>query len=300
MSTASRAGRSPPAVSVVLGSYNRRALLESTIGSIREEIARCSVACEIIAVDGGSTDGALEWLVRQKDVVTIVQHNRGTWRGKPVERRSWGYFMNLGFKAATGRFVCMVSDDCIVLPGAIENGHRFAETRLRDGDRLGAVPVYFRDWPFASAYHVTVVAGHPYVNHGLYLTEALRDVGFADEEGYRFYCADIDLVLRMRAAGYQSVACPEAFVEHFSHANAGLRGTNTRFADEDWKSLRDRWEGRFGPIEASQDCREHTDPLGLARRHFTRPMLVELARRAIRDPLGTARSYRRHRKAIHL
>jgi glycosyltransferase involved in cell wall biosynthesis len=55
---------------------------------------------EIIVVDGGSEDGTLEWLIRQKDIITIVQHNRGEFNGKPVKRKSWGYFMNPCFKAA--------------------------------------------------------------------------------------------------------------------------------------------------------------------------------------------------------
>jgi glycosyltransferase involved in cell wall biosynthesis len=82
----------------VIGSFNRAPFLRLAIESVRRELA--SLASEIIAVDGGSDDGALPWLIAQKDIITIVQHNRGLWRGKPLERRSWGYFMNLGFKCA--------------------------------------------------------------------------------------------------------------------------------------------------------------------------------------------------------
>ena len=111
---------SRPTVSVVIGSYNRIDFLKLTLESVRRELE--PAAAEIIVVDGGSDDGSLEWLIAQKDIVTIVQHNRGTWRGKPVKRRSWGYFMNLGFKSAQGKYVCMLSDDCLVVPGAIRNG----------------------------------------------------------------------------------------------------------------------------------------------------------------------------------
>jgi glycosyltransferase involved in cell wall biosynthesis len=71
-------------LSVVLGSYNRLKFLKLTLASIREELSRCSFRSEIIIVDGGSTDGTLKWLMKQKDVMTIVQHNRGEWRGKKI------------------------------------------------------------------------------------------------------------------------------------------------------------------------------------------------------------------------
>ena len=89
-----------PQISVVLGSFNRRRYLRATLGAVRGH--GIAVPYEIIVVDGGSTDGALQYLTKQKDVITIVQHNRGTWQGKPIVRRSWGYFMNLAFKAAQG------------------------------------------------------------------------------------------------------------------------------------------------------------------------------------------------------
>ena len=95
-------------VSVVLGSYNRKRFLKAAIQSIRNN--GISVPYEIIVVDGGSTDGSLRWLIKQKDIINIVQHNRGSTKGQPVERRSWGYFMNLGFKCAQGKFIVILKN----------------------------------------------------------------------------------------------------------------------------------------------------------------------------------------------
>jgi glycosyltransferase involved in cell wall biosynthesis len=83
-------------ISIVLGSYNRLPFLKSTIESVRNN--KITVSYEIIVIDGGSNDGCMKWLAKQKDIITIVQHNHGKFRGQKIQRRSWGYFMNLGFK----------------------------------------------------------------------------------------------------------------------------------------------------------------------------------------------------------
>ena len=83
-------------VSIVLGSYNRKAFLQEAIESIR--CNGITVPYEIIVVDGGSTDGSKEWLINQPDIITIVQHNRMASGNQLSKRRNWGYFMNLSFK----------------------------------------------------------------------------------------------------------------------------------------------------------------------------------------------------------
>lgn len=252
-----------PLVSVVIGSFNRRRFLKHTIESVRKELR--GTEHEILVVDGGSTDGTINWLLDQKDIITIVQHNRGTWSGKPVQRMSWGYFMNLGFMAAHGKYICMLSDDCLVLPNAMKNGLLLFEEQLDEGKKLGAVAFYFRDWPGEGTYRVGRTWGdRMFVNHGLYLKEALAAVGYADEETYRFYHADGDLSLRMWEAGWACIDSPDSYIEHYPHATKAVRASNMSEQKKDWVAYVDKW-GELGEPTRAWTKRDFADPDQTAR-----------------------------------
>jgi GT2 family glycosyltransferase len=256
-------------VSVVSGTYNRLPFLKATVEGIRRELA--DTPHEIIVVDGGSTDGTLNWLPRQKDIITIVQHNRGAWNGRPLRRRSWGYFMNLGFKCSQGKYILMVSDDCLLVPGSAANGIKLFDSLLSSGRRVGAVAFYWRNWPEQRDYWVgTTLGGKLFVNHGIFLREAVANIGWIDEERYRFYYADGDLGLRLWAQGYEVVDCADAYVEHFSHASPEVRTGNLAGERQDWAAYLDRWRNIFYRPEAENIggwiYRPFDDPHGTARR----------------------------------
>jgi glycosyltransferase involved in cell wall biosynthesis len=271
-----------PLVSIVVGSYNRRRFLEQAIESVRANGAHA--AYETIVVDGGSTDGSLGWLVRQKDVITIVQHNRGEFRGTPIRRRSWGYFMNLGFKSAQGQYVLMISDDCLLVPGAINRGVERFTALESEGRRIGGIAFYYRDWPNERAYYVQrTFGGKLMVNHGMYSRSAMEAVGWADEDRYQFYKADGDLCLKMWEAGFEVADCPGAYVEHFEGANRVVRKSNRELLARDREAYRQRWEGVFwdpsGPDLRDRIEVQYDDPHQTARRFPSdRPGLVDRVR----------------------
>lgn len=261
-----------PALSVVLGSYNRKRFLKLTIASIRDEMENLAQPFEIIVVDGGSSDGTLPWLVKQKDIMAIIQHNHGTWQGKPVEKKSWGYFMNLGFKAAQGKYVCMLSDDCLIVPGAIRHGYNLFEERLHAGEKIGAMAFYWRDVPGPNKYWIgTLFGGKVLVNHGIFLKQALEDVRYIDEDAYRFYCADGDLCLRIYEEGYNIIDSPDSYIEHYAHANMRQRKSNAQSTNEDKKCFLDRWSDIFEEEVSEKNLaieyiKEYIDPFKTAKK----------------------------------
>lgn len=239
-------------LSVVLGTYNRKRYLRYAIQSIRDELSNVVYEYEIIVIDGGSNDGTINWLSKQKDIITIVQHNRGTWRGKKIKRKSWGYFMNLGFKCAIGKYICMLSDDCLVIPGAITNGISYFDEQLNSGKTIGAIAFYFRDWPEYEKYIVNVEFGKMYVNHGLYKKEAIDKVGYIDEE-YAFYNADIDLCLKLDQAGYNTIDSKESFIEHLTHTDKKIRESNNSKRTEDNQRILKKWTGIYYNPDGKQN-----------------------------------------------
>lgn len=273
-----------PVISIVIGSYNRLKFLKYTVATLRQEVSL--IPHEIIIVDGGSTDGSLEWLIEQKDIITVIQHNRGEWAGQTIERKPWGYFMNLGFKLGQGKYLCMLSDDCLVIPGAIKNGISLFEKQLKNRKKIGAVAFYWRNWPEQDKYWVGYSFGdRMFVNHGMYLRKAMEEVGYCNEEDYFFYHADGDLCQKIWEAGYKVIDSPRSFIEHYSDANLAVRASNNTKQQQDWKTYEKKWL-KYG--QPKQDWLEKTfnDSSNTARKYFGNPKIRKTYKR-IRNKIMT-------------
>lgn len=253
------------AVSVVLGTYNRKKFLKHTIENIRKELSFLESDSEIIVVDGGSTDGTIEWLAGEKDIILILQHNNGNWRNKEIKRKSWGYFMNLGFKCAKGKYICMISDDAVLVPGSIKNACDLIDEKIKDKHSIGGAAFYWRDIPGPDQYWVGGLFGKTYlINHGIFVKSALEKIGYIDEESYSFYYADSDLCLRLNEAGFDLLLSEQSFLEHYSHANYQQRKKNALSSGNDKTIFDEKWnsrEIRINPFfDPSKGLIDYSDP----------------------------------------
>ena len=224
-------------VSIVVPTRDRLLYLKSMVASV--PIACREHSFEIIVIDGDSTDGTAEWLEANDMILQPTGDNVVLVDGK----ETWGSFINRGIRTSRGEFVALLSDDCLLAPGSLDEGINRARS---GGNRCGAVAFAWRDWPYEKRFRIGRTFGDlTFVNHGLYRREALDDVGLCDATSYRFYCADGDLALRLWQAGWVVRESSECVVEHFAHANSRLRRANVSMSTLDWRTYEERW-GHLG------------------------------------------------------
>ena len=223
-------------VSIVLPTFNRFSRLKRCIAMIRQ-----NVACphEVIVVDGGSTDGARDWLREQDDLRVILE----------PEREGAVKAFNKGFRAAAGHYVMWLNDDAYPLPGSVEAAVAMIERP--DLSDVGMV-AFYHNWHSernvlhrvtygGESYELCHVRGFAYANFGLIRRELLEQVGFADER-YYFFAFDPDLSLKLRfEQGLEVIGCREALMHHDEYHDDRKVG-DLAAGDEDNAKLFAKWD----------------------------------------------------------
>lgn len=109
-------------VSVVSGTYNRLNYMQQMVRSVRQSVGG-RIPYEIVLVDGGSTDGTLEWCGEQEDIQIIEQ---GELLGAVKA-------FNAGANAARGKYVILANDDIVFVGTSILRAIAFMEDHPKTG-----------------------------------------------------------------------------------------------------------------------------------------------------------------------
>lgn len=223
-------GEYPVEVSVVFGTYNRRRYLERCVASVR---AACQgITYEIVVGDGGSTDGSLEWLLQQPDVVCVDAGLNGAVAA-----------FNACFAKVRGRFTLTLNDDATLHADAISKGLVY----LRD-PMVGQVAFAFRV-PSDATYQVQCAMGYPYANYGLVRTYVARTIatlcGGLWATAYRTYGGDNELSLWVLRLGYKIAAAKDARVDDlFAQDDLRKRSNGSAQRNDSGKTFASRWPAR--------------------------------------------------------
>jgi len=252
-------------VSAVIVSWNARGHLVNCLNSL---LANKRGRCEIIVVDNNSTDGSPEMVENQFPHVKLIRNK---------ENLGFAKANNIGIRVCTGRYICLINSDVIVLEGCIDNLMEFmdknqlvgmAGPRILNPDHtlqfscfhfpgirnnlsqaLGLNKLFpkssffseqtMKYWPHDCERRVDVL-------NGCFLMirrKAMDKVGLLDENFF-FYGEDIDWCKRFNDAGWDVKFYPGAEAIHFGGASSG--NAPVRFYIELQKADLQYWEKHHG------------------------------------------------------
>jgi GT2 family glycosyltransferase len=248
----------PPVLSVVIPTYNGRALLATCLARL-DQHRPTQIPLEVIVADDASTDGTPDWVESAFPWVRLVRLS---------VNGGFCAAANAGIAVARGRFIQLLNNDAEVTAGWAEAGLRpFADptvgsvaplvlirsdpTRV---DSAGDGYAWF-GWPFKrghgepAAHWENQSPGDVLGASGssaFYRAEALRRVGGFDET-FGAYYEDIDLALRLRWAGYRCRFEPSCRILHdvsatYDHGSPQLQRLMARNAELIfWRDLPPGW-----------------------------------------------------------
>jgi len=216
-----RSGSTEIVISAVTGTYNRLALLQKMVTSVRQSVG--GLLYEIILVDGGSTDGTLEWCRQQSDVMLIEQ---GKLLGA-VEA------FNAGCEVARGRYVAILNDDIVIDGDTLGRAYEHLEANPEVGMVAfrNVVPDKSGD---RARIPVSTALGYPYGQCCMVRRWLGQWAEWWGHEGMRTYGGDTRLSLRLWEMGWPVVYLNGCSVTDFVHVDE-LRRINS---DAPWEHAR--------------------------------------------------------------
>jgi GT2 family glycosyltransferase len=190
--------------------------------------------------DDGSTDGTPDRIRRAFPEVELVELH---------ENRGFTVACNRGAAAGDGDVVVLLNNDVEARPDFLERlvapldrdpevttvASLLVQPGARTIDSVGVtVDRTFAGFPrlrgraVVEAASATPVLTGPVGGGGAYRRAAWEEVGGLDE-GVRFYGEDVDLALRLRAAGGRAAAAVDAVALHVGSASTGRRSAFQRY-----------------------------------------------------------------------
>lgn len=212
-------------VSIVIANYNYGAYIEKAISSVINQ--KGFERCELIIVDGGSTDNSVEVIKKYEDKITW-------WVSEKDKGQSDAF--NKGFAKANGKFITWLNADDVMLPGTIDAlevaSRKHPECEWFTGNylqfRQDNRKIIFAPWGPHSMPSYIQTFNSPLVIFGpttFWSKEAYKKVGKLDEELH--YSMDTDYWLRMKKYGYKQRRlnhCCWAFRMHEASKTAKYEG----------------------------------------------------------------------------
>jgi glycosyltransferase involved in cell wall biosynthesis len=197
------------AVTIQLCTYNRATLLERVLEACFDQTVEGD-AYEVVLVDDGSADETPAVVERARSratcsFITVRQPNRGLAGAR-----------NAGIARASGERIIFIDDDVLPLPNFVQEHLRSHAAHPSSIVRGGAIEVERLDELPPPIWSIKDYSGNYFWTTNVSVPLAtIRAVGGFDESFSEYGWEDIDVGLRLRAAGIKAVFNPLALVYHF-------------------------------------------------------------------------------------
>lgn len=211
-------------LTILIATYNRFPILKKVISSI-ESGTKCS--SEIIVIDGGSTDGTVNYLKKNKNVTPIFQ-------GKLLgTARTY----NSVWREINSKYTTWLSDDTIITAGSLD----LAIDILEKHPEIGMVGLKMRDvtGPWKKEEYMGGISpfGILNCNHGVLPLDILASIGYFNEN-YHSYTIDPDLTASVLCTGKKVVMTKRICIFHDREWSNNLsQGEFEKFAKESMKGI---------------------------------------------------------------
>jgi glycosyltransferase involved in cell wall biosynthesis len=200
-------------LSIIVPTFNRRAMLGEAIASVRSQSFK---DLEIIVVDGGSTDGTIEWVEQQTDVLLLKGPDRGVYDA-----------FNKGIAHASGEVIGILNSDDLYPEGTLR-AVASAFEQNPDADAVCGIAELACDGETVAVYDNpsdqvlrtprTSLIGACVPNARFFRRSAAAEVGLFDIS-YKFV-SDRDWLTRWYQLDLTTIALPRKVYVYRQHADS--------------------------------------------------------------------------------
>jgi GT2 family glycosyltransferase len=204
-----------PHATIQLCTYNRAPLLARVLEACFDQTL-AGDSYEVVLVDDGSSDSTPEVIetARRRAPCTftvVAQRNAGLAKAR-----------NAGIERACGERIIFIDDDVLPIPTFVEEHLRAAQRHPAAIVRGGAIEVEDMDDLPPPVWTIRNYSGNYFWTTNVSVPlSTLRGVGGFDESFSEYGWEDIDVGLRLRAAGVRAIFHPAALVYHVKPRPSG-------------------------------------------------------------------------------